>query len=73
MKKCFIPGRLLIENKYRFGPYLIDAFIIMYDHFFEDLGFQKAYLYPVKQNTGAISTDKQFGFKETSHRRKSRQ
>ena len=64
-KMEFLPGRLLIDKDYRFGPYLIDTFITLYDYFFETLKFEKAYLYPVKENKAAISTDKQFGFKET--------
>lgn len=61
----FIPGRLLVDFNYRFGPYIIDAFISLYDYFFNELNFKKAYLYVVENNRGAISTNKQFGFKKS--------
>lgn len=64
IKKEFIPGRLLISEDYRIGPYIIDAFSCLYDYFFSECLFDKAYLYPAKENHSAISVDKQFGFKK---------
>lgn len=61
----FIPGRLLVDFNYRFGPYIIDAFVSFYDYFFNELKFKKAYLYVVENNKGSISLNKQFGFKIT--------
>ena len=40
-KKEFIPGRLLIDEDFRLGPYLIDTFVTLYDYFFEELFFVK--------------------------------